>query len=134
MTDYRTKLESEEGLRLKPYKCSEGKLTIGIGHNLDANGISLAVANLIYKEDEARAIKDAKSLVSNFNDLSDDRKTALVDMAFQMGKTRLRGFKNMIQAVEIGAFDVAAKEMLDSRYARQTPSRANRSAELMKKG
>ncbi len=134
MIDYKEKIESEEGYRRLPYRCSEGKLTIGIGHNLDANGLSDAVINLIFEEDEARAIKDAKSLVSNFDGLSDNRKIALVDMAFQMGKGRLKGFKNMIQAVEIEAWDVAAIEMLDSKWARQTPNRAGRNADLMRKG
>lgn len=134
MTDYRTKIEAEEGKKSKIYKCSQGYLTGGIGHNLDANGLSDAVIDLMYKEDEAVAIKDAKALVSNFNDLSDNRKIVLVDMAFQMGLSRLSGFKNMIQAIEIEAWNVAAIEMLESRYARQTPNRANRNADLMKKG
>lgn len=134
MPDYKSKIESEEGYKSKPYRCSEGKLTIGIGHNLDANGLSDAVIALIFKEDEAQAINDAKALVSNFSDLSDNRKIVLVDMAFQMGKGRLSGFINMIQAIEIEAWNVAAIEMLDSRYSRQTPERAKRNADLMKKG
>lgn len=134
MTDYRTKIEAEEGRKNKLYKCSLGHVTGGIGHNFDANGLSDAVIDLIYDEDEAIAIKDAKGLVSDFYALPDNVKLVLVDMAFQMGKSRLRLFKNMFQAIEVEAWDVAAIELLDSRYARQTPNRANRNAELMKKG
>lgn len=134
MVDYKKKIKREEGTSLQMYKCSMGKWTIGTGHNIENNGISQDVADLILDEDLEVAINDAKSLVSNFNDLSDNRKIVLVDMSFQMGKTRLGGFKSMIQAVEISAFNVAASELLDSRYARQTPPRANRNADLMRKG
>lgn len=134
MLDYKLKIRIEEGTRLDMYKCSQGKWTVGTGHNIEDNGISQAVADLMLDEDLAIAESDAKSLVSNFNNLSDNRKIVLVDMSFQMGKTRLSGFKRMIEAIEIGAWGVAAFEMLDSRYAEQTPNRANANAELMKKG
>lgn len=134
MPDYATKIRYEENEKLKMYKCSQNKWTIGVGHNIEDNGISQAVSDLMLKEDLEIAINDAKSIASNFGDLSDDRKIALVDMSFQMGKNRLSGFKNMIQAIEIEAWNVAAIETLDSRYARQTPNRANRNAKLMKKG
>lgn len=134
MPDYRTHLEFEEGLRLKPYKCSEGFTTIGIGHNLDAKGISNAVADLMYKEDEREAIGQAKRLVDDFNALSDNRKIVLVSMVFQMGYNGVTRFKNMIQAINIGAYDVAAIEMLDSRWASQTPERTNRLSTMMENG
>lgn len=134
MPDYETKIRREEGEKLQMYKCSEGKWTIGVGYNIEDNGISQAVSNLMLKERLEIAISDAKTIIPNFYDLSEVRKIALVDMSFQMGKGRLSGFKNMIQAIEIGAWNVAAIEMLDSRYAQQTPNRANRNASLMKVG
>jgi len=132
MPDYKTKIKDEESTRLRMYQCSEGKWTIGTGHNIEDNGISPAVSDLMLEEDLHVSIADATSLVSNFKNLPDNVKIVLVDMAFQMGKGSLSGFKKMIQAVEIKAFDVAASELLDSLYARQTPARANRNAELMR--
>jgi lysozyme len=134
MTDYRTHLEFEEGLRLKPYKCSEGFTTIGIGHNLDANGISQAVADLMYKEDEREAIGHAKRLVDDFNGLSDNRKIVLVSMVFQMGYNGVTRFKNTIQAINDKQYEIAAKEMLDSKWARQTSARAKRLSKMMENG
>jgi len=132
MPDYKTKIKDEESTRLRMYQCSEGKWTIGTGHNIEDNGISPAVSDLMLEEDLHVSSADATSLVSNFKNLPDNVKIVLVDMAFQMGKGSLSGFKKMIQAVEIKAFDVAASELLDSLYARQTPARANRNAELMR--
>jgi lysozyme len=134
MPDYKTKIKREEDTKLRMYKCSEDRWTIGTGHNIQDNGISQAVSDLILDEDLEVAINDAKAVISNFDDLSDTRKIVLVDMAFQMGKSRLSGFKKMIEAIEIEAWNVAVIEMLDSRYANQTPNRANRNATLMKKG
>lgn len=132
MTDYRTTLIADEGLRLDMYKCSGDKWTIGVGHNLEAKPISRKAAMVILDDDISDAERDAKTLVSDFNGLSDNVKIVLVSMVFQMGKRGVSNFKNMLQAIEIGAFDVASIEMLDSRWAKQTPNRAKRLAERMK--
>lgn len=134
MTDYSARIKREEDTKLRMYKCSMDRWTIGTGHNIQDNGISQAVSDLMLQEDLEVAVSDASSLISNFNALSYNRREALVDMAFQMGKSRLSGFKNMMQAIEMEAFDVAAIEMLDSRYAEQTSGRANRNANLMRVG
>lgn len=134
MTDYKKILIEDEGLRLKPYKCSEGKLTIGVGRNLDANGISEDEAMYMLEHDINKAKRAAKGLVERFDALSDDIKIVLVSMVFQMGAYGVSKFQNMLQAIEIGAYDVAAVEMLESRWARQTPNRAKRLAERMKNG
>lgn len=132
MTDYRTTLIADEGLRLDMYKCSGDKWTIGVGHNLEAKPISRKAAMVILDDDISDAERDAKTLVSDFKALPDDVKIVLVSMVFQMGKRGVSNFKNMLQAIEIGAFDVAAIEMLNSRWAKQTPNRAKRLAERMK--
>lgn len=134
MTDYRTTLISDEGLRLEMYKCSGDKWTIGVGHNLEAKGISRKVAMMILDEDIAGAARDAKTLVDDFNSLSDNRRIVLVSMVFQLGKRGVSNFKNMIQAINIGAFNVASAEMLDSKWSTQTPARAGRLSEMMKRG
>jgi len=132
MTDYATTITADEGVRHFPYKCSEGKTTIGVGRNLEDVGLSPDEINYIYKNDEKRAIEGAESLIAKFRWLSDNQKIALVSMVFQMGTTGVSKFKNMIAAIDSGNFKEASKQMLDSKWSRQTPERAKRLAEMMK--
>lgn len=132
MTDYKTTLIADEGLQLKPYKDTVGKLTIGVGRNLADKGLSEAEAMLLLENDIKDAVGGAYGLVINFDGLSDDRKIVLVSMVFQMGKTGVSKFRNMLRAINIEDFDMAAREMLDSRWAKQTPNRAERLSEMMK--
>lgn len=132
MTNYLPVIKKHEGLRLKPYHCSEGKLTIGIGRNLESNGISEEEAEYMALNDIAMAEKAASSLVRDFLVLNDNRKIVLVSMAFQMGRTGLSKFVKMLDAVDLGAFRTASDEMLDSRWAKQTPERAKELSEMMK--
>jgi len=132
MTDYKTTLIADEGLRLNPYKCSGDKWTIGVGRNLEAKGISEAEAMFMLDNDINEAKAGAKQLVRSFDLLSDDRKIVIVSMVFQMGKNGVSKFQNMLKAIELKEFGIAANEMLESRWAVQTPNRAKRLAEKMK--
>ena len=132
MTDYKTTLIADEGLQLKPYKDTEGKLTIGVGRNLDDRGLSSAEVMFLLENDIKDAVGGAYGLVINFDSLSDNRKIVLVSMVFQMGKTGVSKFRNMLRAINIEDFDMAAREMLDSLWAKQTPNRAKRLSEMMK--
>lgn len=131
MTDYATTITNDEGVRLFPYKCSEDRLTIGVGRNLDDVGLSHDEVEYLYKNDETRAIKGATSLVDEFEWLSDARKIALVSMVFQMGTKGVSKFKKMIAAINEGNFHEASNQMLDSKWAKQTPERAERLAIMM---
>ena len=129
-------IKENEGLRLKPYKCSAGKSTIGWGRNLDDKGISENEAELMLTEDINDCID---SLCGIFNYLglrllSEKRQLVLIDMIFNLGASRFSKFKKMIQAVKDRDFEEAAKQLLESRYAKQVPNRANRNAEMMREG
>lgn len=132
MIDYKTTLIADEGLRLKPYKCTGDKWTIGIGRNLEDKGISVAEAHFMLDNDVKEAKDAARRLVRSFDVLSDDRKIVIVSMVFQMGENGVSKFRNMIKAIDVKAFDVAANEMLDSNWAKQTPNRAKRLSKMMK--
>ena len=132
MTDYKTTLIADEGLRLKPYKCTGDKLTIGVGRNLEAKGISEAEALFLLDNDIKDAKDAARRLIRTFDLLSDERKIVLVSMVFQMGEMGVSKFRNMIKAIEMQSFDIAAAEMLQSRWAVQTPERAKRLSDMMK--
>ena len=127
-------LKSDEGLRLKPYKCTEGFSTIGYGRNLETNGISENEAETMLVNDIYRVMQS----LSDYGLLIDHtqpRRDVLINMAFQLGVNGLLKFKKMIRALDDRNYSLAAKEMLDSRWAKeQTPERAKRLAKQMKNG
>lgn len=127
-------LRIDEGVRSKPYKDSVGKLTIGVGRNLDDVGLSPQEINLLLQNDIIRADADARTLISNFDSLSEQRQAALVNMVFNMGRGRVAQFQKMLAAIEAGDFDEAANQMLNSLWARQVGIRAVRLAERMRVG
>lgn len=124
-------LRAHEGLRLKPYKCTAGKLTIGYGRNLEDNGITENEAEILLATDIQNAYKEV-SKFEFWNRLTLDRKAVLVDMCFNMGISKLKTFKKFLSALERANYNVAADEMLDSKWARQVGSRAQDLYNLMK--
>ena len=126
-------IHSEEGYRAKPYRCTSGALTIGIGYNLDA-GMPFDEALLLMRH---RVDSIRRALLERyewFPKLNEARQAALVSMAYQMGTAGLFSFKRALKAVEDGDWDKAGREMLDSKWARQTPARAQRTAYMMRYG
>ncbi len=127
-------IKRDEGLRLKPYHCTEGKLTIGYGRNLEDVGISESEAEAMLAAD-IKNVEDAlHQRLPIYTKLSEARVRALTNMGFQLGVGGLLKFKNMIAALERGDWEEAARQALDSRWARQTPERAARVAEQLRTG
>ena len=123
-----------EGLRLKPYTCPAGKLTIGYGHNLEDNGITEDIAVRMLDADLKAAEREVQDKFSSFYKLNEARQFVLVDMAFNMGINRLLTFKKMFAALAKGEYPTAAREMLNSKWAVQVGNRAKTLAEIMKSG
>lgn len=121
-----------EGLQLKPYKCSAGYLTIGVGRNLDTKGISKDEAIQLLLNDIEECTEDLKKIFPKWSEFSGGRWVALKDIRFQHGGRGFRLFKKMIKAIKDNDFEIAIKELLDSLYAKKFPSRANANAELLK--
>ena len=88
----------DEGLRLDLYECSEGKLTIGVGRNIEDRGISEDEASLMLANDLTSSIKEAQSFPW-FNELTDARKRVIVNMIFNIGLSRFKQFKKTIQYI-----------------------------------
>ncbi len=143
------RLVFEEGLKLSPYRCSRGYLTIGVGRNLDTNpltevekrvvgdvssGITKNAALFLLRNDIERVEKQCSENISCWGMLDNERQFALFNMAFQMGYKGVLKFKNMLYALERKDYVTASKECLDSEYAKQTPARAQRVAHLIKTG
>ena len=123
-----------EGVRSKPYRCIAGKLTIGVGRNLEDVGISEDEAIFLLKNDIARVGRELEGALSFWSNLSLDRQLVLLDMCFNLGLAGLLGFKRMLAAVESVNYEKAADEMLDSKWARQVGSRSTELAEMMRGG
>lgn len=123
----------DEGMRLKPYKDTVGKLTIGVGRNLDDNGITEQEALQLLMND-IHVSKSELSKLDWFNDLSDRRQEAIINMHFNLGLTRLLTFKNMIAALERKEFGIAADEALNSKWSRQVGARSVRIANIIRYG
>jgi lysozyme len=130
----KARLKLHEGLRLKPYRDTVGKLTIGYGRNLTDRGLTEAEAEFLLDNDiKSHSEELAKALPWLVN-LDPARQAVLVDMAFNLGVPGLLKFKNTLRAVREGRFEDAAKGMLASKWARQVKGRAVRLAEAMKTG
>lgn len=116
-----------EGLSLSLYECTAGKLSIVWGRNLTDNGISEDEARLMLKND-----LDVSNSVFGFDKVL-QLSYVLIDMMFNLGKDKFMTFKKMIAAVQKDDYHLAAKEILDSKYARNdVPNRAERNAYLMR--
>lgn len=127
-------IRAEEGCRLKPYRCTSGKITIGIGRNLEDKGISEEEAELMFANDVAEVKAQIKQALPWASTLDPVRYAVLASMAFQMGIYGLLEFRNTLNAVFREDWDAAAKGMLGSKWAKQTPKRARRHAVMMRTG
>jgi lysozyme len=121
-------LRQEEGMRLKPYLDTHGKLTIGVGRNLDDLGINEAEVLYMLNNDMDRCGWELDRAVTGWRRMNPDRQAALCEMNFQIGLTKLLGFKKMLAALLAGDWETAAKEALDSTWGREFPKRAERIA------
>jgi lysozyme len=132
--DLRSMLVLHEGLRLKPYRCTAGKLTIGVGRNLDDNGITQAEAFQLLENDILAVEADLDRTWPWWREMSEARQQVLADMCFNLGLTRLGGFANTLAAMKRGDYNAAADGMLKSLWASQVGRRAQRLAKMMREG
>ena len=122
-----------EGLRLKPYTDTVGKLTIGVGRNLTDVGISKQEAMYLL-HDDIQKVQEQLAEQSWFSGLNEARQMAITDMAFNLGLQGLLGFKKAIAALQAGDFASAASEMLNSKWAEQVGARARELANIVRTG
>ena len=133
-------LKLDEGYESRPYQDSLGNWTIGYGTTwtLDKNGNKQKINGLTKKWTKetaeyhlyahiSQAIRQAKSFVNNFAKLCDEQQEALVNMAYQLG-AKQNQFKKARQAIQKGQNDKAYRELINSRWAKQTRKRAYRIA------
>lgn len=143
-----TMLSFEEGWREKPYLCSEGYPTVGFGFRIGPKGALLSQYQFTLPEEAGAAWLEA-ILTKTRSDMmqrprisaameacsgNPAREAVLLSMAYQMGVAGLDGFKGTLASIAASRWDEAATGMLNSRWAKQTPSRAKRHAEQMRTG
>ena len=131
MTEIQELLIEHEGLKLKPYKDSEGILTIGVGRNLEDNGISKDEALYMLNNNIKTAISDLKSIFDDFELYPKKVQLVLIDMMFNLGKPRFSGFVNMIAAVKEQNWKNMIKEMKDSGWCRELTERCKYDVSLI---
>lgn len=134
LTKLQVQLAIDEDRRSRIYVDSVGKITGGIGRNLTDRGFSDDEIDLMFKNDIARVEKELDLNLPWWRQMNDPRQNVLANMCFNMGITKLLGFKNTLSAMSTGRYEDAAKGMLDSLWAKQVHDRANRLAETMKTG
>ena len=127
-------LRRDEAERTKPYIDSVGKVSIGVGRNLDDVGVRPDEIQLMLKNDVADVIYDLDTRYPWWRKMTTARQNALANMCFNLGIVRLSGFKNMLALLALGKYDQAAAEALNSKWAGQVGDRAKRIAELFRKG
>lgn len=123
----RKMFERDEGLRLKPYKCTAGKTTIGFGRNLDDVGISESTAIALLEEDVSKAIKGCERIFGPLWDKwSENRRLGWVNLVFNIGYDGLLKFKNTLRAAQCEDWALVEAGLRQSLWFKQVGSRAER--------
>jgi GH24 family phage-related lysozyme (muramidase) len=134
-------LAVDEGCKLEIYLDHLGYPTVGIGHLITEDDelygfevgseVSQEHVDDLFHADVQRTLRDCEFLYSDFNDLPEEAQLIIANMCFQLGRPRLSGFKKMKAAVDSRDWREASRQMLDSKWAKQTPNRASRLSHRM---
>lgn len=129
-------LRRHEGVRTHAYKCTADMITVGVGRNIDENGgIGLSDDEIDYLlSNDIKRCQAELLAFSWFVDLDPVRQDAMTNLLFNLGMTRLLGFKNALSAMERSEFATAADEFMDSRWAKQVGNRADEVCEMIRTG
>jgi lysozyme len=138
----RKELAADEGCVKKIYLDHLGKKTVGIGHLCQEGdpefwkSIGTEVAqdrvDELFGKDIAWTMADCRDIVPKFDDMPREVRLILANMIFNMGRSRIIGFRKMLAAVDERDWSVAADEMHDSKWRRQVPARAERLIKRMR--
>lgn len=143
--DVRKMLIVDEGKKLTAYHCSEGFLTVGIGHNLDADPalsilnrhvrlhgvITEAECTALFEQDLAKVTRGIQQRMPYFDALTEKYQVVIINMVFQMGIDGVLKFKNTLQAMRRNDVTAVVTGIERSLYYKQTPARATRMIKLV---
>ena len=133
------RIKKHEGYRDTVYLCSQGFRTIGYGHRCfddegweDNKKYKREVLDLQFEIDFRASAREAEEIYEYGTEGMNARVLSiLTEMVFQLGKNGVRKFKKMLSAITIKDYQEASVQMIDSKWARQTPERAKRLAKMM---
>mgnify|MGYP003117316962 FL=1 len=127
-------LIDHEGIELKAYKDTVGKITIGVGRNLDDVGISGEEAMILLKNDIQRIVDQLDAHIDWWRELDAARQRALISMGFNLGIYGLLKFEKTLNALKNKRWVEASDEMMDSKWASQVGRRAEMLSQIMLTG
>lgn len=133
LTKLTAQLIKHEGLKLKPYMDTVGKVTIGVGHNLTDVGLTQDQALYILSGDISQVVQFLTSNCPWFISLDDVRQRAITDLAFDV-RDKLLQFTHMVAAIEAKDWPTASAELLNSTFAKETGQRAHDLAQMLQTG
>jgi lysozyme len=113
-----------EAMVLQPYKCSSGFLSLGVGRNLDANGISEEEALYLLSNDIDAVIDTLDRHWKVWRSFPTPAQYVCIDLVFNMGINAWMSFRKTRAYMELGKWEEASKELLNSKYASQVGRRA----------
>lgn len=132
------RIKIHEGFRNYVYRCSENVRTIGYGHRClddenwqDDEEYDIEMLEQYFKQDFSVALAGAESLIGNV-EIPQEGKEVIIEMVFQLGKMGVSKFSKMWKAIDKQDYEEAANQMLDSRWHKQTKSRAESLATIMR--
>ena len=132
MKDIIEQLKIHEGYKPKVYKCTAGVDTIGIGFAIKDLELSEDVCELILKEKLEVLEERFEKKFDWFKTSPIEVRNVMLNMAYQLGFRGFCKFKKTLSYLENAEWESASKEMLDSKWAKQTPNRANELSEIIK--
>lgn len=134
ITSLQTDLERDEGRRSKPYRDTEGFLTIGVGHNLDAEGLCEEAidAQLAY-DIRTKILEPLDRHLAWWREHPEGVQRALGNLCFNLGISGLLKFKDTLSLIKAREYKLAAAQLLtNKRYHAQIGKRLDRIAELIR--
>lgn len=127
-------LTLDEGKRNKPYRDSVGKLTIGIGRNLDDIGVSDDEINFMLSNDIDKVAKHLDGMMPWWRSMNDARQNAFCNFVFNVGIGTAMTFKKTLTLLQAGKYPEAADAMMQSKWASQVGNRAVRITSMIRRG
>jgi lysozyme len=126
-------IKLHEGFRSKPYKCTEGYLTIGYGQRLDYIKVDKKTAEKWLMEKVNKIKEDLNLRFPWYSQAPKEVQNIVVNMSYQIGISGFAKFKKTIKYLEQGLYHKASTEMLDSLWSKQTPERSKELSDRLKK-
>jgi lysozyme len=117
------RIKVNEGFRSKPYADTVGKLTIGWGRNLNAEGITVGEALILLGNDISRCDTALLRSQTWYQYLDDVRKSVMIELAFNLGVEGILEFHDLWAALAAHEWKQAHDALLDSKAARELPAR-----------